>query len=207
MNWKELISRKHLLKLAFESMLIVFSVVLALYINDYHSQKKDDEATRNALLKVKTELQTNMELVSNLAPYHQQLKETFEAALLDNEKQQALITSKGVTFWSLMPRGLYQRPLEDAAWKALSNSSVLSNVEFDTMLALSRVYKLQEQGVERSLQHIITLLISREAIQEALISENLTILSFAMSELISQEKFLIQEYQKAISFLEKQAKD
>jgi hypothetical protein len=54
------LTKQAILKLAFESVLIVFSVLLALFLNEYRGQLKENQQKELAIKMVRIELESNL---------------------------------------------------------------------------------------------------------------------------------------------------
>ncbi len=97
-----------------------------------------------------------------------------------------------------MPRGIFERLINDSAWQALKSSNAFSNIDFDTMLSLSKVYNLQATGVESVLKVILETLASREALRKKDLEVTLLLLRNGFNELVLQEIFLIKNYEATL---------
>ncbi len=70
MESTKVLNRQNILKMVFESALIIFSVLLALFLNEYRGQLKENQAKKQALQMVKIELKANLETINEWYPYH-----------------------------------------------------------------------------------------------------------------------------------------
>ena len=198
MESPKFLTKQNVLKLSFESGLIVLSVLLALFLNEYRSQLKDDRLTEQALMKVANELKTNTETVKGWLPHHKEILNNLQDALENDSIKTSLLNKSVVSFRSLMPRGIFERLINDSAWRALKSSNAFSNIDFDTMLSLSKVYNLQATGVESVLKVILETLASREALRKKDLEVTLLLLRNGFNELVLQEIFLIKNYEATL---------
>ncbi len=198
MESPKFLTKQNVLKLSFESGLIVLSVLLALFLNEYRSQLKDDRLTEQALMKVANELKTNTETVKGWLPHHKEILNNLQDALENDSIKTSLLNKSEVSFRSLMPRGIFERLINDSAWQALKSSNAFSNIDFDTMLSLSKVYNLQATGVESVLKVILETLASREALRKKDLEVTLLLLRNGFNELVLQEIFLIKNYEATL---------
>lgn len=75
-----------LVKVAFESSLIVFSVLLALFLNEYREQLKEERERDRAMQLIMVELKSNLTVLKQWIPYHQQVVKNLDE-LLENQEQ------------------------------------------------------------------------------------------------------------------------
>ncbi len=54
-----------------EAMLIVFSVILALFLNEYRNNLKAKNEVEKTLVNLTTEIENNREILKKFMPYHQ----------------------------------------------------------------------------------------------------------------------------------------
>ena len=198
MESPKFLTKQNVLKLSFESGLIVLSVLLALFLNEYRSQLKDDRLTEQALMKVANELKTKTETVKGWLPHHKEILNNLQDALENDSIKTSLLNKSEVSFRSLMPRGIFERLINDSAWQALKSSNAFSNIDFDTMLSLSKVYNLQATGVESVLKVILETLASREALRKKDLEVTLLLLRNGFNELVLQEVFLTKNYEATL---------
>ncbi|MBE1298828.1 MAG: hypothetical protein GJ680_02810 [Alteromonadaceae bacterium] len=194
--------REKLFRLGYESALIIFSVLLALLIDEYRVKLNEEALTQKALSNVRSELQNNLQTMEYWYEYHSDVAKNMKAALASEEFDEAdYIIDGEVNIFSLIPKGVYQGLIDDSAWEAYRSSEVFSRLNFETMLALSRVYNLQNSGVQQSLRMIIEIFSSRDFIQQDKVKENLVMLKRAFAELSAQESYLIHNYKETLAAL------
>ena len=104
---------------------------------------------------------------------------------------------------ALFENSIVQRLISRTAWEALRSSNAFSSVDYDTMLALSELYALQEVGVESTLKRILEILSSREAMEPGELRYTVQLLRNGFRELVSQEDYLLHKYEAAIGVLVK----
>jgi len=201
MNKSKIFNKDNLLKLLIDSGLIIFSVLFALFINEYRNSIHDDKLKYIALLNVKNELQSNLEVVNDWLPYHKEVLKNFQSAIENDSINQSVKTKEGIDFRKIMPRGVVQSLINNTSWETLKNSSVVSNLEYESLLKLSKIYEIQNKGVQKTLDVIIEILSSREALRIESSDETLILLRNAFAELVSQEETLIQYYEVTLEEL------
>ena len=195
-------TKQNIAKLIIESLLIVFSVLLALFLNEYLNTRKAQKVKENALARVVSELEANQATVKEWAPYHNEVLGNIKKALRNDSIKNTLKTPQGVEFWNLMPNGVVQQLIDDAAWQALKSSSAFSDLSFDTVLSLSKVYKLEKVGVESTIKSILEIINARESLHEENLEDTLVLLGKGFNELVAQELFLLDQYEKTLNELD-----
>ena len=126
-------------RVAFESLLIVFSVLLALVLNGW---REDAASRREALVAVagiRAEVEENARKVAAVVAYNEELLEglreasTAGAATLDR---------------AVVSRGYFRSAtVLDAGWSTAQNTDLPAALPYETVLQLSAVYALQEEYV------------------------------------------------------------
>ncbi len=202
MKSTKFLTKQNILKLVFESALIIFSVLFALFLNEYIGQLKETRQKELAIQMVKIELKSNLNTLKEWRPYHEKVLKNLNEALSSRSIKSELYTENGVLTWSLMPNGVVQRLIDNASWQTLKSSTVSSLIDFNTMFTLSKLYKHQAQGVDSTLNHILTILSARESLEKKNQRSTIILLRNAFNEMVSQEVFLIKKYQQALIEIE-----
>jgi hypothetical protein len=196
-------TKQNILKLVYESILIIFSVLLALFLNEYRGQLKENQQKELAMKMVKIELKSNLEILNEWRPYHEKVLKNLNEALNSNSINSTLFTENGVFTWSLMPNGVVQRVIDNGSWQTLKSSSISSTIEFNTMFTLSELYKHQAQGVESTLNRILKIISARESLEQKNQRSTIILLRNTFHEMVSQEIFLIKKYEQTLIEIEK----
>lgn len=194
--------KKSIIKIAFESSLIIFSVLLALFLNEYRGQLKAEEETNRALQMIEVELTTNLKTLTNWTPYHKQLIGEFDNAITQLEDTPTETDPRSYIL-GLMPKGLMQDFISRTAWESLQQSSSDVSLDIETTFLISKVYKLQQMGVEKTLMQFIEVMNSRESMRAENLKETLYLLKSTLQELHAQEVDLAYNYQNTLAKLEK----
>jgi len=192
--------------LLFESGLIIFSVMLALFLDEYRVNLKQEKATQKALSNLKQEMKANLSVIEKWQKYHSQVYTNIDKVLKSAEINEAeFVKDEAVHFYSVMPNGVVQELIDDSAWQAFRNSGYFSNLDFEDTITISRVYNLQNSGVMNTLQIIFDRFSSAEFLERAKLRRNLIILRSAFQELASQEVYLIEKYNQALKQLDEKS--
>jgi hypothetical protein len=140
--------RSWLPRAIFESSLIVFSVLLALALNEWRAGAAQRDRAAQALEAIRGELEENRRLVLDSREYHVGLAASF---------QQALETGAEKPDLEAMGRGLLSPALvRRNAWESAQNTDLLAHLPYETILRLSTVYAHQAmyEDVSRALAQV-----------------------------------------------------
>ena len=190
-------------KVLFESVLIIFSVLIALFLNEVHTQKKLEQERIRALQLIKAELNYNKALLEKWHPYHLSVLSNFETVMASPPSPLKDFKRREF-FFELMPDGLVQDSLRNSTWSALKQSSITSHMRLETISAISTSYKMQNQSVEKSILGLFDMFVSRETMRKANLDETLDLMKKLVQELVAQEQFMIEHYKQSIAVIDKQ---
>jgi hypothetical protein len=126
-------------KILIESALIVFSILLALAANDWNDSRNQHALAARALSGVRDEIEGNAQRVRDALPYLRTMEaEVFRA---DSLKR----VHSWPDFVAAAPdwHGLGTAELDATAWQSAITLGAVSNIGYDTVRVLSRLYALQ----------------------------------------------------------------
>lgn len=184
-----------------EAVLIIFSVLLALFLNEYRTRIKEDQARQHAEENLVQEINRNREIMVEYIPYHQQLLDTIRAVIRSDSLIRAINTPFGPDLSSLAPRGLMQEFPNNAAWETIKTQNLVTGVNYDLIYSLTDVYHQQERTIQ-ILDGIVSLVLSREALNADAAKETLLLLYSQLGELIGRERLLKEKYDEVLRVLE-----
>jgi hypothetical protein len=196
-------SKSDLAKYALEAVLIVFSVLLALFLDQALTERRELQAVDELVGHIAEEISGNLEVVNKWFPYHESVIAKIEAHLASTELQKNLISDAGIDYFVLMEDGVLQDFYSVSAWQLALQSEMISKLDIDTTQKISKGYYSQEY-VDGTLQRLVDFTFSRDAMEKAQLVHSLTLLRRLMQELVSQEYTLQRNYEEALSTLNKQ---
>ena len=137
-------------KILIESALIVFSILLALAVNEWVDARKQAALTDRALHAIRDEISGNAQRIRDVRAYHKTL------ATESNRADTLHLVHAYADFQRAVPswRGFHNPELDATAWQSALTLGVVPNIGFDTIRTLSRLYLLQskfDQYAETSL--------------------------------------------------------
>lgn len=145
--------RRWALRAAFECVLIVFSVVLALSLTGWAEDRRTARRVDEMRGYLIAEIRANRAMLTDayMMPHHEALKRTFALAGGVPGGQPTRESAARATD-HLFRTGLHQPAPRDAVWNSVAASELLGHMEMEDVLALARVYRTQEslEGVNRA---------------------------------------------------------
>ncbi len=190
--------RTALPKLLFESVLIVFSILLALSVSECSERSNRQERAEVALDNIRAEIASNAASLRRIVPYHQQMLARLDLLLADSA---SVLRSQGVigTISRIAPEGLQPPTLGSTAWGIATTTDAISRIDYAQVYVLSRLYQIQHMGVETTVPRLSELLLARETFQtEQDPLPSLRLLQLILNELVTQEQFLLQRYTEVL---------
>ncbi len=187
-----------------EGLLIVFSVLFALFINqsfdDYRTHQKKTIA-QESILK---ELRANQAILANWQVKHTAIKQRLtsviegEADSLKTELQQYDYLNLGVLTNNEV---LIDAVLTNTAWESARATGIITEFDFETIQQLTLVYDLQAILLDRTTIQILDYLFAAESNDINNLDRTLVQLQLRLRELTGQEISLSGLYKEAIEVL------
>ncbi|TWI94596.1 hypothetical protein JN11_04707 [Mucilaginibacter frigoritolerans] len=123
-----------------ESLLIIFSVLLALilteFINNLHEKKQFNELLNN----IRNELITNKKYAQEQYAYNKKVIRSIDSALTDPTIQRKIINNDEFHLKYIAPQGVLYRFFDDVAWEQAKSLNISSKLNFKTISLLSNIY-------------------------------------------------------------------
>jgi hypothetical protein len=175
--------RSSLPKLLTESLLIVFSVLLALGVDEWRDGRKTQNRVDQALEGFSREVQSNRRAVANVLPYHQRLQRHY--AGLTRTRLHSMPQMEGF-------QGFRPANLEDAAWRTALATGVFGDMDYRTASLLSRIYTSQENL--RTNQSMIFSLLQPSSLTPQALPRTVDLLAGNLSDITLGERSLLDDY-------------
>ena len=182
-------AREWISRAFFEGALIVFSVLLALALNEWRSDVAQRARVRQAMAAIQSEIMENERLVRFSYDYHTRLVKAFTAAAEAGDDHPDLgIATHGMFFPARVLR---------TAWDSAQNSGLLSAVSYDTVLQLSALYARQEEytDLSRALSNSLYDQIMRVGF-DSILAQYRNFIRI-QKDFADREQFLLQSYESA----------
>lgn len=180
--------------------MIVLSVLLALFINEWKSNRNDLRNTNIMMTNISAEIKSNQILVEELLPYHKSVLENIQAAALNDSLFATFLRNGYFELNSIAPRGVKQGDFQNIAWLIAKEERISNRITFEESQLLFSVYE-QQIKVLKTIDRIIEFLSSREVHREKLLEESVIVLALEWNEMIAQEEELLFRYTQALKKL------
>ena len=142
---KEVIARRNWKEYLGESLLIIFSVSLAIFLTEIFTQIHENRQTREVLHQLRIELTSNYEAEESQYQYHLQVMHNIDSAL-QNENFRKKFISKGRIHLSVIaPEGVLKNDLNDIAWQVAKQNNIFSKIDLKTYALLTDIYDNQQR--------------------------------------------------------------
>ncbi|MGI8951686.1 MAG: hypothetical protein ACR2FN_08895 [Chitinophagaceae bacterium] len=191
-TWKEYLG---------ESLLIVFSVVLALGLTELFNKLHEQQQTKEILHQLREELIENKKSAAEQYAYHQQVFEIIDSAKNNLAFAKKFLDSGKVHLNIIFPKGAILHDLNDVAWQEAKQNNVVSKIDLGTYSLLTDIYDNQQRilNFEPSLEKI---LISYDSRKPENLQVTLTLIHDVLyGWIVERTPGLLRSYQKAIDKL------
>ena len=130
-DWKEYLG---------ESMLIMFSVVLALILTEYFNKLHEKENTKILIENIRNEMVQNKKALEEIERYNLPVLKRIDAVLESKRLQSEIVSNDEFHLDIIAPEGVLYRYFEDAAWTIAKNNNISSKVDIETISLITRIY-------------------------------------------------------------------
>lgn len=131
-DWKEYL---------IESLMIVFSVLLALFLTESINKSHDRKYMKDLLKNVVIELKNNKTAILEMQEYNLNVLNKIDSALADRKIQDAIVTNSEFHLNVIAPHGVLFRYLDDDAWIIAKNNNIMSKIDIESISILNKVYE------------------------------------------------------------------
>ena len=198
--------KKGLKKYFSEGLLIVFSVLFALFINRMSENYSTKQQKNVALSNVIKELRNNQSTLKKWKDKHSKMSLNISNVVEGkNDSIKDLLNKSNFLNFGLLTDGksLINSVLSDTAWETAKATNIISEFDFEIIQQLTQTYKMQKVLSEKTIGSITSLYFSTEAHQMKNLESTLLQFSLRFNELVGQEQTLDYMYNNTLEFLNK----
>lgn len=177
---------------AVRGLLIVFSILLALFLNEIRDQQKVTADLKSAYRSIRIEVENNRDALAAATEYHSKCIAALDSLLQKNSRNMAG-TEFAAILSQIFPNEHHLPTLQNAAWNTLHLMGFISHLKFDDAYPFVKLYGSQKAGVERVSHEIREFLSQPELFDKQVNTANLKTLRLHLNELYEQEKRLLNE--------------
>ena len=188
--------------LTVEAIFIVFAVLLALGLGEWRSAIKQRTITKTVLQNIVSEIESNKADLESKVDYHQRMSDKIGQYVNSDSLWSTLKYNSGIeAMVQIMESGLQNPNLQSGAWRSAELSGVVNNFDYETIYALSNVYRVQSEGPESTWKLMASHFGNPYSYEPSNAQKLGRMLQLGFRELSSQEKSLIISYEKALETL------
>lgn len=195
-------NQQNLLRLGTEAVLIVFSLLLALIINEYRSNLKEEKLTQKYLERLGEELQSNQKIMEEMIPYHKVVLQNFRLANTNDSVKAEIYVDGKINLFKLAPKGLLQEYPSSVAWEVAKQSGLSRNFDFELLYLLSKTYKQQDMVMNKTVMKLVDKIYDPAINSVENQEETLYFFNLATNELYTQELSLLSLIKASLEKIE-----
>ena len=203
---RSVFAKENLARYALEAILIVFSVLLALFLDSVLEDRREARIIDEVTGHIADEMKSNLAIVDEWLPYHRTVIGEIDRYLASDELLQSLLTSDGIDYGRLMEKGLIQDFYSNSSWQLAQQSEITSRIEFDVSYAISQAY-LSQQNVNLTLKRFSGFVFERQTQDPEQLVTSLRILRNLLQELAGQQDVLQHNYREALKAVDRMNAD
>lgn len=191
-TWKEYLG---------ESLLIIFSVVLAIILTELINKLHEQHQTKTVLNQLRQELVSNLESEKIQYQYHLEVISKIDSALRDAGFRKRFMDSGRVHLSVIASQGILRKDLNDIAWQVAKQNNIFSQIGLETYSLLTDIYDNQAR-ISKSEDEIGKLLLSYESRKpENLVPTLILIRDNLSAWSVDRAPVLMEKYGRAIQDL------
>lgn len=184
-----------------EGLLIVFSVLFALFINKLYEDGKIRNKKEIALESIEKELKQNHNSIKRWKEKHVAIRQRI-TRLIEGKEDSLKQEMASFSYLNLglltKNESLVDAILTKTAWESSKSTGILAEFDFETTQKLTRVYSLQDVLMDRTLSKILDYYFDTQSHDMAQLEKILIQFQLRFWELTGQEILLEQMYEDAL---------
>lgn len=187
-----------------ESLLIIFSVFLALVVTEYINTLHEKSQTRELMDNIKNELVKNKKLEEAQYTYQKNILKRIDSAINDPVLHHKIISGGELHLKYVFSdgHGVLYGDLSDVAWQVAKSQNIFPKINFELVEKLTNVYNDQER-IGKLEDKIGGILLSYESRNDNNIRQTLILIRDGYKGwAVDRAPGLIQQYDEAIKAIE-----
>ncbi|MFC2152288.1 hypothetical protein ACFLSE_07140 [Bacteroidota bacterium] len=184
-----------------QTFLIIFSVLFALFLDEYRSNLKTDKELKQILFNVKQEIENNKTINNDMISYHEIVRKNIERVSETDSGIDSLKSDFGFQFHIIAPYGLMRKSVSNSVWQTAKLNPSLNSIDFKKLQVIGSAYS-QQQAIFEQVLILTELLRSREMLSNDKTYENLFLLYKEIIELKEKEVELNRIYDNLLKELD-----
>jgi hypothetical protein len=193
----------------FESVLIIFSVCLALGLSQWAEDRRTAERVDDIRGFLAREMRENRALLvsDDYLPHHNRLKRDFSAAA-GRQSDPVDPEATRIAMQNMLASGYHPPQMKNAVWTSVSSGELIEHMPPEDVFLLAEVYRGQqtlEQWSDQGADTAVGLLDILQRPEEA--KNRLIRMVVFLEDMTAQERRLIELYDRAIAQMDPEAAD
>lgn len=187
-----------------EGCLIIFSVLFALFLENYYQNIKIQQQKKLALERIRMELSRNAKILSEWIPDHRKIYNHLNkpADRKNDSLKNVLIQYDFFNLDLILDnKQLINNVLTNTAWETAKSTGIISEFDFELTEQLTQVYSLQDVAVNVTIHEILEVLMDQETHEIRNLDASIKQLEIRFRELTGQERFLMNTYDASLKKL------
>ena len=193
-------------KLLLDGLLIVFSVLFALYINRLSENAKMAGKKSVAMERLKKELLKNEAIIEIWYDEHSTIRDKI-TKVVENEQDSLRIQLLQYEYLNLGvltgDKSLIEAVLTDVSWEAAKATDIIAELDYELVEKLTHAYTMQQHLIDDTLKKILDLYFDQSSHDMTNFDPIMRQYQLRFFELAGQEALLKHLYQTAINELDK----
>ena len=173
--------------------MIVFSVFLALFLDGYRSDLKDERELKQSVSNIIEEIKINKGIVEELVTYHGKVSKEILLAVKTSKALDTFKTEYGWDLSEVARQGVFQKLTSQTAWETSKLNNTISHLDFAKLKLLTKTYDQQQLTFKPADQILEILMNPAVDLREGLIS-----LGLHFGELRGREGRLLDYYNEVL---------
>lgn len=186
-------------KYFFEGILIVFSVLFALFIDNYAQRLKVEKQKKLAIERIKLELSQNQKIAKGWLVHHGKILERIKnlMKLPDDSLKKEFSKDNYLTFELLTNGKSFNNDLlSSTAWETAKSTGIIEEFDFELIESLTLMYEFQNILITTTLNGIVNTYFERDSHEFKNLDSTLKQFLIRFNDLTAQERFLLKIYEK-----------
>jgi hypothetical protein len=191
-NWKDYF---------LEGILIIFSVLFALFINNYSETLKTQRQKELALNRISKELEKNSKILAEWIPHHEKIyRRLYKSSSEKNYSLKNVLMQYDYFSFDVLSdnQRLFHALPSHTTWETAKATGMITEFDFELVEELTKTYALQDLVVNHTLQDVTQILLNQNTHDMKKLDANLRQLEIRFSELTGQERNLEKNYYSAL---------
>ena len=185
-----------------EGLLIVFSVLFALFINKAFEDYKTKQKKNIAIESIKKEILRNQAIIINWKDRHQLMRNRI-STMIEKKDDPVRLEMQEYEYFNLSVltnnESFIDSLITNTAWESAKTTGIIAEFDYKTIQSLTQVYDLQSIILDRSVLSILDYYYEAESHDIANLDQTLIQFQLRFWDLTGQEESMEYLYQKALN--------